>query len=72
MTGLPADITQIRLLTSEEVAQRFGTTKSTVRQWSADGRLSPLRTPGKHLRFLESEIEQVLAEMTSERGEPSK
>ena len=49
-----------RLLTPGEVAEMFRVDPKTVTRWAAAGRISSIRTPGGHRRFLESEVRALL------------
>ena len=53
-----------RLLTPGEVAEMFRVDPKTVTRWASAGRIGSVRTPGGHRRFRESEITQLLAELT--------
>lgn len=53
-----------RLLTPGEVAEMFRVDPKTVTRWASAGRIGSIRTPGGHRRFRESEITQLLAELT--------
>ncbi|MHB2021929.1 MAG: BldC family transcriptional regulator [Mycobacteriales bacterium] len=48
------------LLTPGEVASLFRVDPKTVTRWAAAGRISSIRTPGGHRRFLESEVRALL------------
>lgn len=48
------------LLTPGEVATLFRVDPKTVTRWAAAGRISSIRTPGGHRRFLESEVRGLL------------
>ena len=48
------------LLTSAEVAERFGVDQRTAVLWAKRGRLRALRTPGGQHRFRAAEIESLL------------
>lgn len=48
------------LLTPGEVANLFRVDPKTVTRWAAAGRISSIRTPGGHRRFLESEVRSLL------------
>ena len=48
------------LLTSAEVAERFGVDRRTAVLWAKRGRLRALRTPGGQHRFRAAEIESLL------------
>ncbi|GHE37622.1 hypothetical protein GCM10017673_45080 [Streptosporangium violaceochromogenes] len=45
-----------RLLTPAEVAAAFRVDPKTVGRWAKAGRLTSIRTPGGHRRYLETEI----------------
>ncbi|WP_074415851.1 MerR family transcriptional regulator [Mycolicibacterium fortuitum] len=50
-------MSQVVLLTTTEVAERFRVDTSVVRRWVASGKLKPsIKTPGGHYRFDESTI----------------
>ena len=55
-----------RLLTPGEVAARFRVDPKTVTRWASAGRIGSIRTPGGHRRFRESEVREMLADLTSE------
>lgn len=55
-----------RLLTPGEVAALFRVDPKTVTRWASAGRIGSIRTPGGHRRFRESEVRQMLADLTSE------
>lgn len=44
------------LLTPAEVAQILRVDPKTVTRWARDGRLTSVRTPGGHRRYIKSEI----------------
>jgi excisionase family DNA binding protein len=50
------------LLTSAEVARRFGVDVKTVSRWANAGKLPYFRTLGGHHRFRLADVEQLLAE----------
>jgi len=58
-----------RLLTPGEVAALFRVDPKTVTRWAASGRIGSIRTPGGHRRFRESEVNALLTERSSIRGE---
>ncbi|MBO0841084.1 MAG: helix-turn-helix domain-containing protein [Sciscionella sp.] len=60
-----------QLLTPGEVATLFRVDPKTVTRWAAAGRIGSIRTPGGHRRFRESEVKQLLAELTSEATDPA-
>ncbi len=55
-----------RLLTPGEVAAMFRVDPKTVTRWASAGRLGSIRTPGGHRRFRESEVQSLIAELTTE------
>jgi excisionase family DNA binding protein len=55
------------LLTPGEVASLFRVDPKTVTRWAAAGRITSIRTPGGHRRFLESEVRALLAGETGGR-----
>jgi excisionase family DNA binding protein len=50
----------VELLTSAEVAERFGVDRRTAVVWAKRGRLRAFRTPGGQHRFRAAEIENLL------------
>lgn len=61
-----------RLLTPGEVAALFRVDPKTVTRWATAGRIGSIRTPGGHRRFRESEVNQLLAELTTDASEPTR
>ncbi|MQA08276.1 MAG: BldC family transcriptional regulator [Pseudonocardiaceae bacterium] len=57
-----------RLLTPGEVATLFRVDPKTVTRWATAGRIGSIRTPGGHRRFRESEVQQLLSQLTTEAG----
>jgi excisionase family DNA binding protein len=55
-----------RLLTPGEVALLFRVDPETVTRWASAGRIGSIRTPGGHRRFRESEIQDLLTDLTVE------
>ena len=55
-----------RLLTPGEVAALFRVDPKTVTRWASAVRIGSIRTPGGHRRFRESEVREMLADLTSE------
>ena len=55
-----------RRLTPGEVAALFRVDPKTVTRWASAGRIGSIRTPGGHRRFRESEVREMLADLTSE------
>ena len=64
MTAMTTGNTE-RLLTPGEVAALFRVDPKTVTRWASADAL-PDRTPGGHRRFRESEVREMLADLTSE------
>jgi excisionase family DNA binding protein len=60
-----------RLLTPGEVAALFRVDPKTVTRWATAGRIGSIRTPGGHRRFRESEVNELLAELTTDASEPT-
>ncbi|GLY63726.1 BldC family transcriptional regulator [Amycolatopsis taiwanensis] len=60
-----------RLLTPGEVAALFRVDPKTVTRWATAGRIGSIRTPGGHRRFRESEVNQLLAELTTDASTPT-
>ncbi|ATY09253.1 MULTISPECIES: BldC family transcriptional regulator [Actinomycetes] len=61
-----------RLLTPGEVAALFRVDPKTVTRWATAGRIGSIRTPGGHRRFRESEVNDLLAELTTDASEPTR
>ncbi|MCP2262634.1 DNA binding domain-containing protein, excisionase family [Streptoalloteichus tenebrarius] len=59
-----------RLLTPGEVASLFRVDPKTVTRWATAGRIGSIRTPGGHRRFRESEVQALLATLTTEASHP--
>ncbi len=57
------------LMTPGEVAALFRVDPKTVTRWAAAGRISSVRTPGGHRRFVEAEIRMLLAAVETVRRE---
>ncbi len=66
VTPLVATPRPERLLTPGEVAAMFRVDPKTVTRWASAGRLGSIRTPGGHRRFRESEVQSLIAELTTE------
>ncbi len=54
-------VVQDRLLTPGEVASLFRVDPKTVTRWATAGRISSIRTPGGHRRFLAAEVQALLS-----------
>jgi excisionase family DNA binding protein len=50
------------LLRPREAAQLFGVRPATLAQWSREGRLTALCTPGAHRRYSRTQINEILGE----------
>ena len=61
-----SSVSQERLLAPGEVAALFRVDPKTVTRWAAAGRIGSIRTPGGHRRFRESEVRDLLNQLTSE------
>ncbi|HKS44116.1 MAG TPA: BldC family transcriptional regulator [Amycolatopsis sp.] len=61
-----------RLLTPGEVAALFRVDPKTVTRWATAGRIGSIRTPGGHRRFRESEVNELLAQLTTDASEPAR
>jgi excisionase family DNA binding protein len=48
------------LLRPREVADLFGVRPATIARWAREGRLTPLRTPGGHRRYVRSSVREAL------------
>ena len=51
-----------KLLTSHQVAKLLNVLPETLRRWEKEGKLKPLRKPGGHRRYKESQIKKLLGE----------
>lgn len=53
---------EVTLITTSQVATKFGVLPSTIRKWVGDGKLKPaVTTPGGHFRFDANAITEVLS-----------
>lgn len=65
------------LMTPAEVAAAFRVDPKTVSRWAVAGRLTSVRTPGGHRRYLRREVEALLlgavpdAEAAEQEQEPA-
>jgi excisionase family DNA binding protein len=50
-----------QLLTTRQVARRFGVDRSTVNRWVKQGRIPAINTPGGQCRYRQADIEQALS-----------
>lgn len=51
-----------RILTTKQVAERFGVHPATVVSWANGGQLAHFRTPGGHRRFRVEDVERLLSQ----------
>lgn len=49
-----------RYVSPGDVAQLFGVSVATVRNWDRDGKLIAIRTPGGHRRFLRADLDALM------------
>jgi excisionase family DNA binding protein len=47
-------------MTPREVAEAFGVSPKTVTRWVKAGKLTSVRTPGNHRRYLRSQVQALL------------
>jgi len=57
-----------KLLTSRQVAKLLNVWPHTLRRWEREGKLKPLRTPGGHRRYKESQVMALIGEEITESG----
>ncbi|MTI83001.1 MAG: IS607 family transposase [Firmicutes bacterium] len=57
-----------KLLTPHQVAKLLNVWPHTIRRWEREGKLKPLRTPGGHRRYKESQIMALIGEDITVRG----
>ncbi|OPX92159.1 MAG: hypothetical protein A4E52_00100 [Pelotomaculum sp. PtaB.Bin013] len=57
-----------KLLTSHQVAKLLNVWPHTLRRWEREGKLKPLRTPGGHRRYKESQVSALIGEEIVEKG----
>lgn len=55
-----------KLLTSHQIAKLLNVWPETLRRWEKEGKLIPLRTPGGHRRYKESQIMALIGETKGE------
>lgn len=52
---------EVTLITTSQVATKFGVDSSAVRKWIAEGKITPaVTTPGGHHRFRLSDVESLM------------
>jgi excisionase family DNA binding protein len=59
------------LLKTEDVAERFQVTRSTVARWVASGDLVAVKTPGGRLRFRPEDVERLFEKGITAPVEPT-
>lgn len=65
-SGNLANMPEVVLLTTSEVAKRFRVDSSAVRRWVSENRLTPtITTPGGHYRFSETDIDAFAAQQAT-------
>ncbi|TEB05702.1 hypothetical protein Psch_02743 [Pelotomaculum schinkii] len=57
-----------KLLTSHQLAKLLNVWPETLRRWEREGKLIPLRTPGGHRRYKESQIMALIGEEITVNG----
>ncbi|CAB4538987.1 excise, DNA binding domain, excisionase family [actinobacterium SCGC AAA044-D11] len=65
------------LLTAAEVAKLFRVGPKTINRWATEGRLTIIKTAGRHYRYKESEVKLLLESFTTKakpikKDEPTK
>ncbi len=55
------------ILTTQQVAEIFAVTPSTVVKWADAGRLAHFRTPGRHRRFYLADVEALRLALAAPR-----
>lgn len=56
----PPRLTDVRLLTTRDVANAFGVEVDTVRRWARKGKLTAIQIPGGAWRFREADVLAIL------------
>lgn len=56
---------QVPYITVGEAAKRIGVSRDTIKRWEADGRISALRTPTGHRRYLATDVDGLLREVSA-------
>jgi excisionase family DNA binding protein len=59
------------LLTAAEVAKLFRVGSKTINRWATEGKLTIIKTAGRHYRYKESEVKLLLESYTT-KAFPSK
>lgn len=57
-----------KLLTTHQLAKLLNVWPETLRRWEREGKLIPLRTPGGHRRYKESQVLALIGEEIAEKG----
>lgn len=60
----------MRLMTISEFSKRCGVRPETVRKWENAGKVTPIRTGGRHRRYTEANLRQSLDMLSSESVMP--
>jgi len=62
------------LLTAAEVAKLFRVGSKTINRWATEGKLTIIKTAGRHYRYKESEVKLLLESNTikAKPGKPEK
>ena len=55
------------LLKPKEAAKLLNVTTQSLRNWSNEGRIKVIKTPGGHSRILKSEIDKLLKDIENEQ-----
>jgi len=53
------------LLTAAEVAKLFRVGSKTINRWATEGKLTIIKTAGRHYRYKESEVKLLLESYTT-------
>lgn len=58
---VPAQVVQGAYIDIRTAAERLGVCTETLRRWDNSGKLTAKRTPGNYRRFLEADVDAILA-----------
>jgi excisionase family DNA binding protein len=61
----------VEWLTLRQASELLGVHPATLRQWSDEGKIKTLRTPGGHRRYARAELEQFLRQAQSAPQQPA-
>ncbi len=61
-----------KLLSVAELAELLGIAKGSLYHWISEGRIPVVRLSKRCVRFRESDIEQMMEMLSSDRDEPPK